>query len=351
MTRLARPSLDWLLVFIPVSIGADLAGAPAATFVTSALAIVPLAALLGRATEQVAGRLGPRTGGLLNASLGNLTELIVAVLLVNAGQFTIVKASLIGSILGNLLLVLGLSLVAGGSRHKEQRFSAQAADVRSASLMMAVTGLIVPALLVLSVPHVPAARVEVLSGIVALLLIGLYGAALVFVQVTHAHIFETPAEGMAATWSLRRGLAVLGVAALLVGFESELLVSSLEPALHQLGLPAFFVGLVVIPIIGNAAEHASAVYFALRDRVEVTLEIAVGSSTQVAMFVAPLAVFVSLALGRPMDFVFTGFEIATVGLATLIVTLISLDGKTNWLEGTQLLAAYAIIAAAAFFVT
>src|SRR6266567_3386449 len=308
---LLRPSINWLLVFIPVSLLADLTRQPLLTFITSALAIVPLAGLIGRATDQLAIRVGPQLGGLLNATFGNLTELIVAVLLIAAGNFEVVKASLIGSIVGNLLLVLGVSLFVGGLRCGEQAFSARAAGVHTGSLVLAVAGLGVPALLVATASNVsPSDREIVSAGVAAGVLLG---------------------------------------ASLLVGLESELLVSALNPALQTLKISPIFVGLILIPIIGNAAEHASAVFFAIRNKVDVTLEIAVGSSTQVALFVAPAMVFISLLVGRPMDFIFTGFEIGAVFIATLIVAVISRDGQTNWLEGVQLIGVYVVIALAAFF--
>ena len=189
-----------------------------------------------------------------------------------------------------------------------------------------------------------------MSGVVAIVLILLYIAALAFTQITHPHLFRAEDEPATPTSSLRRSILMLVVSALLVGVESELLVSSLEPALVALHLPAIFVGLILIPIIGNAAEHASAVYFAAKDRVDLTLEIAVGSSTQIALFVAPILVFISLAIGHPMDFVFTAFEIAVVSLSTLIVALIVLEGRSNWLSGVQLVGAYIVIGAAAFFI-
>jgi len=351
MTRLRSPSLDWLLVFVPVSLVAELLGQTVVVFITSALAIVPLAGLIGRSTDQVARRLGSRSGGLLNATLGNVTELIVCTLLITTGSFAIVKATLIGSIIGNLLLVLGISFVVGGFRHKEQRFSARAAGVHSSSLLLAVAGLLMPALLILTTPQSGFIEKEVVSGIVAIVLILLYGAALALRQIRQAHLVRGTEEAPEQrTSSLRRSVIVLGVSAGLVGLESEWLVTSLSPALTTLHLPAIFVGLIVIPIIGNAAEHASAVFFAARDRLDLTLEIAVGSSTQIALFVAPILVFVSLAIGHPMDFVFTAFEIAVVSLATLIVALISLEGRSNWLSGVQLVGAYTVIAAAAFFI-
>ena len=350
MKRLTQPSLDWLLVFVPISLAADVLGQTTVVFITSALAIVPLAGLIGRSTDQVARRVGSRLGGLLNATLGNITELIVCIFLINASNFAIVKASLIGSILGNLLLVLGLSFVVGGIHHKEQTFSSRAAGVHSASLLLAVAGLLMPALLILTTPEVGFVEKEVVSSVVAIVLILLYLAALAFTQITHPHLFRAADEPETPTRSLRRSMIVLVASAMLVGVESELLVSSLTPAITALHLPAIFVGLILIPIIGNAAEHASAVYFAARDRVDLTLEIAVGSSTQIALFVAPILVFISLAIGHPMDFVFTAFEIAVVSLATLIVALIVLEGRSNWLSGVQLVGAYIVIGAAAFFI-
>jgi Ca2+:H+ antiporter len=351
MSALMRPSVNWLLVFVPASVVADLfIHQPVLIFATSAVAILPLAALIGTSTEQLAVRVGPGMGGLLNATLGNLTELIVAVLLVSAGDFAIVKATLIGSIVGNLLLVLGLSFLLGGFRFEEQKFNPHSANIHSASLVLAVAGLVIPALLTLSSASVGATEKEIVSAVVAIVLIGLYLAALVFTRLTHAHIFRVPAGDEVAVWSLSVALAVLTGSALLVGLESEFLVSSLNPALSQLQVPPIFVGLILIPVIGNAAEHASAVFFALKDRVDITVEIACGSSTQIALFVAPALVFISLLVGRPMDFVFTGFEVAIVALASLIFTIVARDGRSNWLEGLQLLGVYLITAVAAYFI-
>jgi len=346
---LLRPSINWLLVFIPVSLIAEFTHQPLLTFITAALAIVPLAGLIGRATDQLAVHVGPQLGGLLNATFGNLTELIVAVLLIAAGNFDVVKASLIGSIVGNLLLVLGLSLLVGGLRCGEQAFSARAAGVHTGSLVLAVAGLGVPALLVATSLTLSGSNRQIVSAGVAATLIVLYAAALVFMQFTNAHLFRTPEPSEQPEWPQALALGVLLGAALLVGLESELLVSALNPALQTLKISPIFVGLILIPIIGNAAEHASAVFFAIRNKVDVTLEIAVGSSTQVALFVAPVMVFISLLLGHPMDFVFTGFEIGAVFIATLIVAVISRDGHSNWLEGLQLIGVYVIIALAAFF--
>ena len=347
--RWLRPSVNWLLVFIPVSLVAAFTHQPVPTFIAAALAIIPLAGLLGRATDQLAICIGPRLGGLLNATFGNLTELIVGVLLVAAGNFEVVKASLIGSIIGNLLLVLGVSLFVGGLGRDEQAFSARAAGVHTASLVLAIAGLGVPALLITASPSVSTVDRQLVSVGVAATLIVLYAAALVFMQFTNAHLFRTPGFTEQPEWSRPLATGVLLGAALLVGLESELLVSALNPALQSLKISPIFVGLILIPVIGNAAEHASAVFFAIRDKLDVTLEIAVGSSTQVALFIAPAVVFISLLIGRPMDFVFTGFEIGAVLIATLLIAVISRDGHSNWLEGLQLIGVYAIVALAAFF--
>ncbi len=345
-----RPSLDQLLVLAPVAIGMRLLGAPdLAIFLTSAAAIVPLAGLIGRATEQLALHTGPRIGGLVNATFGNVTELIIAVFLILDDRIEIVKASLTGSILGNLLLVLGLSLFVGGVKHDRQSFNARSASVHATSLALAVTGLLMPALFSLGTRATFAQR-EIVSGVVAGVLIMMYVAALVFTLVTHEHLFRTPEGDETPAWSRRKALVVLLVTATFVALMSEFLVSTLQPALKSLGLSELFVGLILIPVIGNAAEHSSAVMFALRNKVDVTLEIAIGSSTQIALFVAPVLVFISLVVGHPMDFVFSTFEVAAVGLSALLMTLISLDGESNWLEGAQLVGAYVIMAISFFFV-
>jgi Ca2+:H+ antiporter len=346
-----KPTLNWLLVLVPVSLVGRLAfHQDLLVFVTAAGAIIPLAGLIGKGTEELALHAGPRVGGLLNATFGNVTELIIAIFLILDGELEVVKASLTGSILGNLLLVLGISFLAGGLKHQEQAFNAQAASVHSTSLVLAVIGLLMPALFVLTTGRHDFGEREVVSGVVAAVLMALYAGALVFTMVTHEHLFRVPTEEEEPRWPVRTALLVLLGSTAVVAVESELLVGALEPALKDLGLSKFFVGLILVPIIGNAAEHSSAVLFALRDKVDVTLEIAIGSSTQIALFVAPALVFVSLAVGHPMDFVFTTFEVAAVGLSTLIVAFISLDGRSNWLEGAQLIGAYAIMGISFFFV-
>ena len=350
MPKRLRPRMDWLLVLVPISIALELAGGDdLLIFVSSAAAILPLAGLIGRSTEQLALHTGPRIGGLINATFGNVTELIIAIFLILDDEIEIVKASLTGSILGNLLLVLGLSFLLGGLKHEEQTYNAQSASIHATSLVLAVTGLLMPALFALGGRETFLER-EVVSATVAAVLIALYAAALAFTLITHEHLFRTPAPEEHPEWSRRKAIGLLLAATAIVALEAEFLVGSLEPALEDLGLSPLFVGLIVIPIIGNAAEHSSAIMFALRNKVDVTLEIAIGSSTQIALFVAPALVFISLAVGHPMDFVFSTFEVAAVALSTVLVFMISSDGRSNWLEGAQLTGAYVIMAISFFFV-
>ena len=346
-----RPSLEWLLVLVPVSVALELAGGnELLVFFTSAFAILPLAGLIGRSTEQLALHTGPRIGGLVNATFGNVTELIIAIFLILEDQTEIVKASLTGSILGNLLLVLGISFLVGGLKHEEQTYNARAATIHSTSLVLAVTALLMPALFAITQDSATPLEREVVSGTVAAVLIALYAAALAFMLVTHEHLFRTPDPEEHPSWSRTKAIVVLLAATAFVALEAELLVGSLEPALEDLGLSELFVGLIVIPIIGNAAEHSSAVLFALRNKLDVTLEIAIGSSTQIALFVAPALVFISLLVAHPMDFIFSTFEVAAVALSTILVFMISSDGRSNWLEGAQLTGAYVIMAISFFFV-
>lgn len=349
---MTTPRFEWLLLFVPVSLVARLALHQDLTvFLTSALAILPLAALIGRSTEELALRAGPRAGGLLNATFGNITELIISVLLILRNEIQIVKASLTGSILGNLLLVFGMSLFVGGLRHDRQEYNAQTASVHTSSMVLAVAGLLMPALFVLSSGRNTLLEREVVSGTVAAILMLLYAAVLVFTFVTHQHLFQVAPSDETPTWSVRWSVGVLLASTALVALESELLVSALQPALEDLGLSRLFVGLILVPIIGNAAEHSSAVMFAIRDDVDVTLEITTGSSLQIALFVAPALVFISLIAGHPMDFIFTPFEVGAVAMSAILVAVISRDGESNWLEGAQLMATYAIIAISFFFVS
>lgn len=343
------PRLEWLLAFVPAALVLDLVGAsPVAVFVAAALAILPLAGEIGRATEDLALRSGPRVGGLLNATFGNVTEMIVAFFLILRGELEVVKASLTGSIIGNILLVLGLSFLLGGRHRVEQRFSRATVGLYTGTLVIAVVGLLMPALFALS-PRGTHAHNEAVAVGVAGVLISVYVLGMVFSFRTHRSLFSATMEEEEPRWSFGFGLTLLAVSTATVALMSEILVGALEPTVDSLGLSKLFVGLIVVPIVGNAAEHATAVVMATKDKMEVAVEIAIGSSTQIAVFVAPVLVFLSLALGHPMNFVFSAPEIAAVAVATAVLSFIALDGRSNWFEGAQMLATYLILAVSFFF--
>lgn len=346
--------LNWLLVLAPAALVAHWAHAsPLVVFVLAALAIVPLSGLLGSATEHLAEYTGPTVGGLLNATLGNLAELIIAFLALRAGLTELVKASITGSILGNLLLVLGAAQLAGGLRYRSQRFNSHLAGVSISLLVIAVVGLVVPALFQ-SLHHDPARVATVhMSEVVAGLLIVGYALSLVYSMGTHRAAFGHGGEGAheaaEGRWSLGRAITVLLGAAAGIAVLSELLVGATEAATHALGMSEMFVGLVVVPIIGNAAEHSSAVMMARKDRMDLSVSIAIGSSTQVALLVAPVLVLAGALMGRPMDLAFPTMQVASVVLAVAVASEVVRDAESNWLEGAFLLLAYAILAVAFFF--
>jgi Ca2+:H+ antiporter len=345
--------LRWLLLAAPASwILAALHGPAPAVFAAAALSVVPLAAELGEATETLARRAGPAVGGLLNATFGNAAELILGVVALRAGLLDLVKASLAGSILGNLLLILGLSLLAGGVQRPTLTFNRTAAATNGAMLLLAVLGLVVPALFAATHPAATTATALHLSEGVAVVLGVTYLAGLVFSLVTHRQLFAAvdQASTRALTGGGARAVALLGGVTILVVVESEILVRATERLVSQLGVSEFFLGLIVIPLIGNAAEHATAVVAARRGETDLALAVALGSSTQVALFVAPLLVLAGVVVGVPMHLVFSAFEVVALGFAALIVTVISLDGESHWFEGAQLLAVYAILAVAAWFI-
>ncbi len=344
-----KPSLNWLLVLVPVAIVLELThGSEVAIFVVSALAILPLAGLIGHATEDLAIRSGPQVGGLLNATFGNVTEMIIAFFLILRGEIEVVKASITGSIIGNVLLVLGLAFLLGGWNRTQQNFSRHSAGLHSAHLVIAVVGLMMPALFALT-PEANEFREEAVSIGVAVVLLATYLLGLLFSFKTHRSLFRGHVEHEEPKWSVRFAMALLAGATVLVALMSEFLVGALEPTVEQFGISKLFVGLIVVPIVGNAAEHSSAVLLAMKDKMDVSIEIAIGSSTQIALFIAPVLVFVSLAVGHPLDLIFTGIEIAAVAFSSIILGFIALDGRSNWIEGAQLLAAYAIMAVSFFF--
>ncbi|NDJ21669.1 calcium/proton exchanger [Nostoc sp. B(2019)] len=345
-----------LLLFIPISLAAHfLEWGELIVFITAGLAILPLAAWMGTATEEIAVVVGPSLGGLLNATFGNATELIIALVALKAGLVEVVKASITGSIIGNLLLVMGLSMLLGGLRHKEQTFQPIVARVNASSMNLAVIAILLPTAMKFSSQGIGEETLQDLSVAVAVVLILVYALTLLFSMKTHSYLYDVGVAEIEAEeiphakpniwlWS-----GVLLVCTLLVAIESELLVDSLEVATSQLGLTALFTGVILVPIIGNAAEHTTAVTVAMKDKMDLSVSVAVGSSMQIALFVAPVLVIAGWVMDQPMDLNFHPFELVAVVVSVLIANSISSDGKSNWLEGTLLLAAYTVLGFAFYF--
>ena len=364
-SRLFAPenALQLLLVFIPAAILAEhLHWGPLAVFGCAGLAIIPLAGLMGRATEQLAARLGAGVGGLLNATFGNAAELIIAFAALERGLYDVVKASLTGSIIGNVLLVLGAAIFAGGLKRESQTFDRAAAAANSTLLALASIGLVVPAIFhpiamaaVTSHRLTPEREGVLESGLsleIAVVLFIAYGASLLFSLRTHRHLYAgEEAEGaQQPRGSVWRSVVLLLVATALVAWMSEILVGAVEATSRALGLTEVFVGVIVVAVIGNAAEHSTAVIVAMRNQMDLALQIATGSSIQIALFVAPVLVFASHFMKHgPMDLRFTPFEVLSVMLATFVVNLVAQDGESNWLEGALMIAVYAILGMAFFF--
>ena len=352
-----------LVPLIPVAIVLEIAGAEATiVFAVSALGIVPTAALMGRATEELAARSGPGIGGLLNVTFGNAPELIIALFALNEGLQEVVKASIIGSILGNALLVLGAAMFFGGLRRDRQSFSPTAASVQTTMLMLAATAMIMPGIFELvegkGLPDPGAelvnfgSTVEHLSLAVAIVLMLTYGAGLLFSLKTHSDIFNPPYETDEDTWgwTARTSVIMLAVAGVAVGVMSEILVGSISEASQSIGLSEFFIGVIVVAIVGNAAEHWVAVLVAMKDKMDLSVNIAIGSSAQVALFVAPVLVIASFFIGStPMPLVFNGFELGAILIAVLAANHVTQDGKSTWFEGAQLMALYLILGIAFFY--
>jgi Ca2+:H+ antiporter len=350
-----RWKLSWRLVLlaaVPLSLGLATAHAsPILIFGFACLAVLPLAGYMGEATEHLATRTGPTIGGLLNATFGNAAELIIAIVALRAGLVELVKASITGSILGNLLLILGLSLLAAGTQRAEIRFNRTAAGLSAAMLALAVVGLVFPALFHAIHPESSARVTELkMSEWVAVILIVTYGFSLLFTMRTHKALLSgDPHPSEEPVWGVGRSLLVLALATIGIAVESEVLVHATEAVTQSLGWSEVFLGLIVIPIIGNAAEHAAAIVFARKGQIDLALQIALGSSTQIALLAAPLLVFAGLILGAGMDLVFRPFEVVALGLATGVAAILTLDGESHWFEGVQLLAVYGMVAVAAFF--
>jgi Ca2+:H+ antiporter len=353
-----------LLIFAVVAIVGELAHwNPLIVFVASGLAMIPLAGLMGEATEALAVHTGPRLGGLLNATLGNAAELIITIMAIREGllnpainehMLELVRASLTGSIMGNILLVLGLAILIGGLRHGTQKFDRSHAGTNATLLMLAVAALVIPSIFGHSIEVVDHDAVEYLSLGVAGLMILLYVLAMVHqLRDPKAHTYEDDEyEAVveeAPHWSVGRAVIVLLLSTGAIVWMSELLVGTVEHVVLEIGISEFFLGIIIIPLVGNAAEHLVAVQVAAKNKMELSLAISVGSSLQIALFVAPLLVFISLLMGNPLTLVFNQFELIALMAAVLIAGLVSLDGESNWLEGAMLLTIYVIIALAFFW--
>jgi Ca2+:H+ antiporter len=350
--------VNWLLVFIPVAIGLEhfAQGQHLLIFLASGLAILPLAAWMGHATEHLAEHLGEGLGGFLNATFGNAAELIIALAALRAGLYDVVKASIVGSIVGNILLVLGAAMLAGGLRHREQRFSAEGGRAQATMLTLAAIALILPAAFKAAVGESAAASSLIpLSMILAAVLLIVYVLFLIFSLFTHSALFAgsytaPEDEGQYRKWSVGRAGLVLAAATALIAWMSEILVGAIQPAAREFGLSNVFVGVFVIAVLGNAAEHATAITAAMKNRMDLSLSIAIGSSVQVAIFVAPVLVLASLFLGpAPMDMAFPAGLVLSVLLAVLITGQIAGDGRSDWLKGVQLLTIYLVLGLTYFF--
>ena len=377
LKALAKPSLNWLLVFFPVAIVLEVAHkfyhAPWATptwiFAASAVAIIPVAGWMGHATEHLASRLGEGIGGLLNATFGNAAELIIAIMALRraaadpasvAGMHDLIKASLTGSIIGNALLVLGAALLVGGLRFKVQHFNASASRVGATLLTLAVVAFLIPSMTSLLITGDAATAehpVESESFEVSIILLVVYGLSLLFTLHTHKHLYTGGSEDKAEKaqtaeahghaehehWSVGKAMGVLLAATVCVAVLAEFMVGSVQAAAETIGLTELFVGVIVVAVVGNAAEHSTAILVAWHNRMDLSLNIAIGSSIQIALFVAPVLVLLSYLFGVPMNLVFTVPEMAAVGVSVFILDQIAGDGESNWLEGLLLLVVYAML--------
>ena len=353
---LRETPLAWLLFAVPIAAWMHHARpqSPLLVFALACIAIVPLAGLLGLATEKLAARVGEGIGGFLNATLGNAAELIIALVALRAGMLDVVKASLTGSIIGNLLLVLGAAFLAGGLKHPVQSFATIGARTQVGMMALATIAIVVPSLLAVVGGGALASQSVTFSIVVSVILLGVYLLSLVFTLGTHAHLVRgdgPPAdeEAHGTPWSLKLAIAVMAVVTLLIVWMSEILVGTVEHAAHALGLTNLFVGVVVVAVVGNAAEHSTAVLVAMRNRMELAVGIAVGSSTQIALLVAPVLVLLSLVIApAPLSLAFSGVEVLLILMATFVASILIVDGKSTLFTGVQLIAAYLIMAITVF---
>ncbi len=352
-----------LLIFVPISIAAEyLHWGSLTVCITSALAIIPLAIWLSNATEEVAIVTGPSIGGLLNAIFGNATELIIAIVALKAGLIDIVKASITGTIISNLLLVMGLSMLLGGIRYKEQEFKPIIARVNGSTMTLSVIAILLPTMVIYTSKVVEPSAIQHLSLITAIVLIAVYALTLLFSLKTHSYLYDvglvelesengrsTREESTTHKPNLWLWIGVLIISTVAVAFESEIFVGVVEETTKGLGLTPLFTGVILLPLVGGASEYVTAVGVALKNNMDLSVSVAMGSSLLVALLVAPLLVIIGLVIGQPMDLSFKPFEVVAVAIAVTIANLISLDGRSNWLEGVLLLATYILLGAAFYF--
>jgi Ca2+:H+ antiporter len=363
--RLSKSSAIYLLlIFAPIAVILDLVHADhIILFVFSIIALIPLAKLIGDSTEHLAAHYGTTLGSLLNVTFGNAAEIIISIVAINAGLIDLVKASITGSILGNIMLIFGLSIIAGGFRYKEQIFNRENAGLQSSLIFLAIIGLAIPTILsttlLKSTDIENQLKIQMLSDFVAIVLLCVYIAGIVFTFFTHKHLFVTvrdsdveqmTMEQNHSHWSKTKSFIMLAISMVGVVVVSEILVGTVEETSKQFGFGELFVGAIIVGIVGNAAEHSSAIMLARKGKIDLSIGIAAGSGTQIALFVVPLLVIVGIILGQPFTLEFTLYELVTLFLAAIIMNLIAHDGKSNWFEGIMLTAVYIIIALGFYFI-
>ena len=372
--KLSKSSILFLLIiFTPIAVVLELVHADhIIIFVIAAIALIPLAKLIGDSTEHLSIHYGASLGSLLNVTFGNAAEIIIAIVAINAGLLDLVKASISGAILGNILLIFGLSILAGGFKYKEQFFNRENTGLQSSMLFLAIIGLAVPTVLANTVNLADVGggvnvgnqiSVQILSDILAFLLLAVYIAGIIFTFFTHKHVFTQPVssehhqeeeeknkENHITHWSKKKSFLLLGLSMAGVIVVSEILVGSVEATTEEFGFGELFVGAIIVGIVGNAAEHSSAIILARKGKIDLSIGIAAGSGTQIALFVVPILVIAGIIMNKPFTLVFTLFELATIFLAAIILNLISNDGKSNWFEGIMLTVVYIIIAIGFFFI-
>jgi len=353
-----RDPFSILLLVVPLAIIAGVSGWNSLlVFALSALGVIPLAHYIGESTDSLAHFTGPKLGGLLNATLGNAAELIITIFAIREGLLELVKASITGSIIGNLLLVLGMSFLLGGLRNGVQSFNRQQAMNHAILLFLSIVALVIPSLFshTIEVTYEGGLKVEVLSLGVAGIMILLYALGLIFNFRSSQPLLVPETShatngGARPVWSMRVALIVLAASTIGVAYLSELLVGAVEPIVIRYGISEFFLGIIIIPLIGNVAEHLVAVQVAIKNKMDLSVEISLASSLQIALFVAPVLVFISLLMGNPLTLIFNQFELLALIAAVLIAGLVSIDGESNWLEGAELIAVYLILVLAFFFI-